>query len=123
MEDKKSLTYVLLSIINGIKDEHGDTVLNPQTTIKQLAEQYKKIDENGNTVSVRHSTMSSKIHRANTMAFSKVVELLDKLGYEIIIQKKQENRTPESFYMDADGNWQYCHNVLRGDKTDVQNTQ
>ena len=109
MEDKKSLTYVLLSIINGIKDEQG-YILNPQTTIKQLAEQYNKIDENGNVVSIRHSTMSSKIHRANTMAFSKAVELLDKLGYEIVIQKKQKSRTPESFYMDNDGNWQYCEN-------------
>ena len=108
MEDKKSLTYVLLSIINGIKNEQG-YILNPQTTIKQLAEQYNKIDENGNSVPIRHSTMSSKIHRANTMAFSKVIELLDKLGYEIIIQKKQESRTDGSFCMDEDGNWKYCH--------------
>lgn len=97
MEDRKTLTYVLYSIIKGIKVDN-EVILEPQMSIKRLAD----------LLEMKHNTVSNRIKRANNITFSNLVEMLNKLGYEIVIQKKTKGaRKDGSFYIDDDGNWQY----------------
>lgn len=97
--EERTLNYVFRSIMKGIKED-GNTILDScGININTLAEM----------TGIKQNTMSEKLKRGNKMVFQTVVELLDKLGYEIIIQKKKSERLDESFYLDNDGNWQYCH--------------